>query len=176
MQTIQKPNKVTIPPDNRARFPRALDFVVVMLKHEHALLLWKKCNGDGLLSTSIICTTSTERPPCVLSSMTALPIRKASAAQPGLFGASKAIVGWTVRSPPSTASICWWVRSHGRRCRRRVLRMSSESACSPGRFTEAVPQRLRRGRSRRRRCVVIDSMGMILVECWARPRIVIQIF
>jgi len=173
MQTIQEPDEVAISSNDRARFPRALNFVIVMLKHEHALLFGKKCNGDGLLNTSIICTSSAERPPSAFPSVTALLISKASATQPLLSGASIATIGRTVRSPPSTASIYWWIRGHCGRCRRRVLRVSSESACSPGRLTEAVSQRLRCGMFSRRCCFIVDSMGMVFMQRWARPRIVI---
>lgn len=175
MQTVQKPNKVAIPPDDRARFSRALDFVIVMLKHEHSLLLRKECDGDVLLNPSIICTTSTQRPSGGSPSVVALLIAKASTAQPMFAGASKASIGWTVRSPPSTASVCRCIRGHCGRCRRMVLRMSSESACSPGRLTKAVPQRLRCGRVRGWCCFIIDSMSMVFVQRRARPRIIIQV-
>ena len=58
MQAIEKPDKITVSPDDGTPPSCAFDFVVSMLKHEHSLLFWEEGDRHSLFDMSIRPTTA----------------------------------------------------------------------------------------------------------------------
>lgn len=51
LQTVEEPDKVTVPPHNATALPDRLNLIVVVLKQEHAFLLRQKCDHNRLAGT-----------------------------------------------------------------------------------------------------------------------------
>lgn len=62
LKTIQEPDKIAVPPHDRASSSRRLDFVVSMLEHEHALFLRKEGNRDGFFNLWVCSPGETQGP------------------------------------------------------------------------------------------------------------------
>jgi hypothetical protein len=62
MQTIQQPDKITVPTHNLAVTTRAGDLVVAMLEHEDALFLRERRDGYHLFGSRPSDAAASERP------------------------------------------------------------------------------------------------------------------